>query len=338
MKTRILLFISLLTLSIGAQAREPVWDANKVELVSQKLAEGVYAVYEKDAEVKAPKGIPMATSGGIIIGDMGVMLVETMLNERLHKQMMALVDAITDKPVLYAVNTSHHGDHAFGNYYLPPSTRIIQHSQGRERFDHRFEEDRKMMLGIMGEGRGIEAIRPRGGDILVEPEGSIRIDLGGRKVLIKDFGFAQTGDDLFVWLPAEKVLWTGNPVVAEAPALPWLLQGRLVESLETLEKVRDFIAPDSTVVPGHSRPTTSAVLDWNIDYLRYIRTAVSDGLARGWAQGKITTSTQAEHYQGYALFQWVHFGLNLPAAYNDLSRSAVSKTAQTKQTVQGVSE
>ena len=325
MKIRILIIAALLILSVGLQAGEPVWDANKVELVSLKLADGVYAVYEKGADVKGPKGLPMATSGGIIVGTKGVMLVETMLNERLHKQMQDLVREITDKPVLYAVNTSHHGDHSFGNYYLSPTTQVIQHSKGRQRFDHKFEEDRKMMLGIMGEGRGVEVVQPRGGDILVEPMGAIQIDLGGRKVFIKDFGFAQTGDDLFVWLPVEKILWTGNPVVTEVPGLPWLLQGRLIESLETLEKVRDFITPDATIVPGHGRPTTAAVLDWNINYLRYIKSAVSDGLAKGWDQGKIIAETQGDQYKGYALFNWVHFGLNLPAAYNDLKPSAPEK-------------
>lgn len=319
MKTRFLLALLLLVSSLGAQAQKPVWDANKVNLVSQKLTDGVYAIYEKGADVKAPKGIPMATSGGIIIGEKGVMLVETMLNKRLYKQMTDLVAELTDKPILYAVNTSHHGDHAFGNYYLPESTQVIQHSQGKARFDTRFEEDRNLMLGIMGKGRGVEAIKPRTGDILVNPKGSVTIDLGGREVFIKDFGFAQTGDDLFIWLPEEKVLWTGNPIVAEAPALPWLLQGRLLESLETLEKVRDFIDADATIVPGHSRPTTSAVLDWNIDYLRHIKSAVAIGLDKGWNQGKITSATQAEQFQGYALFQWVHFGLNLPAAFRDLS-------------------
>lgn len=321
MKTRIPMIMVLLILSAGVQARDPVWDANKIELVSQKLADGVYAVYEKGADMKGPRGLPMATSGGIIVGTKGVMLVETMLNERLHNQLMGLVKEITEKPVIYAVNTSHHGDHSFGNYYLSPTTHIIQHRLGRERFDQKFEKDRKMMLGIMGEGRGVEEIQPRGGDILVEPKGAIQIDLGGRMVFIKDFGFAQTGDDLFVWLPAEKILWTGNPVVAEIPGLPWLLQGHLVESLETLEKVRDFVTPDATVVPGHGRPTTTAVLDWNIDYLRYIKTAVSDGLAKGLDQGEINSQTQAEKYKGYALFNWVHFGLNLPAAYNDLKPS-----------------
>lgn len=327
MKIRILLSSLFLILSFSVQAQKPVWDANKVDLVSQKLADGVYAVYEKGADIKAPKGIPMATSGGIIIGDKGVMLVETMLNKRLYKQMTALVTELTDKPILYAVNTSHHGDHAFGNYYLPESTQIIQHSRGKARFETRFEEDRNLMLGIMGKGRGVEAIKPRSGDILIKPEGSVTIDLGGREVFIKDFGFAQTGDDLFVWLPEEKVLWTGNPVVAEAPALPWLLQGRLLESLETLEKVRDFIDSDTTVVPGHSRPTTSAVLDWNIDYLRHIKSAVASGLDKGWNQGKIVAATQAEQYQGYALFKWVHFGLNLPAAFRDLSPAGVNQTS-----------
>ena len=32
-------------------------------------------------------------------------------------------------------------------------------------------------------------------------------------------------------------MWTGNPVIATKPSLPWLLDGHLVETLSTLRKV-----------------------------------------------------------------------------------------------------
>ena len=63
-----------------ANAQEPVWDGNKVVLQSEKIADGVFAYYPTDAQQLSQEGKPVATSGGFIIGDKGVLLIETMLN------------------------------------------------------------------------------------------------------------------------------------------------------------------------------------------------------------------------------------------------------------------
>ncbi len=60
-----------------------VWDAGAVQLEYAKLAPGVYAYYPTDASEKNPKGYPVATSGGFVVGDKEVLVVESMVNKRL---------------------------------------------------------------------------------------------------------------------------------------------------------------------------------------------------------------------------------------------------------------
>ncbi|CAF3066943.1 unnamed protein product [Rotaria sp. Silwood2] len=76
------------------------------------------------------------------------------------------------------------------------------------------------MLQNFGQGRSIEEIKPRTGNILVSSGSRIQIDLSSKLVDLIDFGFGQTGDDLFVWKLQSKVMWTGNPIVASKPKLP----------------------------------------------------------------------------------------------------------------------
>ena len=52
-----------------------VWDAGAVKLEMEKLAKGVYAFYPTDAREKNSKGYPVATSGGFVVGDKGVLVV-----------------------------------------------------------------------------------------------------------------------------------------------------------------------------------------------------------------------------------------------------------------------
>lgn len=306
--------------TVSVHANEPVWDANKVVLKNQKLADGVYAYYPTNAEEYQAKGLPVATSGGFVVGDKGVLMIDTMLNKRLNAQVQKLVRDVTDQPIAYAVNTSFHGDHSYGNMYLPEGTKIIQHQVTKDYIDNHFEADTQFMMQNFGQGRGIEEIKPVDADILVGSGSTLTLDLGGRGVEIIDFGFAQTGGDLFIWEPQSKTMWTGNPVIATKPSLPWLLDGHLVETLGSLTKVYDFLPDDAKVVPGHGAVMTKDDIKWHIDYLSAVKTGVQKAIDDGLTLEETVKTVTLPEFQGYALYPWVHPSLNIPAAYRDLKK------------------
>ena len=122
--TTLLLSAGLGLASLGsATATEPIWDGNKVQMQSEKLSDGVFAYYASDARELNARGGAAATSGGLIVGTKGALLIETMLNKRMNQQVQDLSRKLGGKPLIYAVNTSAHGDHSFGNMFLPASTR-----------------------------------------------------------------------------------------------------------------------------------------------------------------------------------------------------------------------
>ena len=319
-KTLATLTLTALFTSNIVIANEPVWDANKVVLTSEKLDKGVFAYYPEGAKKMQEQGKPVATSGGFIVGDKGVMIIDTMLNKRLNQQVQDMVKTKVGKRIKYAVNTSAHGDHSYGNMYLPNDTIIIQHSNTQKYVSKNFKADTGFMIKNFGKGRGIEEIVPKTGDILIEKSGKIKIDLGGKFVEIIDFGFAQTGGDLFVWEPASKVLWAGNAIVAPKPALTWLLDGHLVETLATLQKVYDFLPNDARIVPGHGSVMAKEDIKWHIDYLATVKKQVQAAIDEGLTLEQTVEKVKMPEFGGYALFGWVHPGLNIPAAYNDLSK------------------
>lgn len=307
--------------NVNANENEPVWDANKVILTSEKLDEGVFAYYPIDAKELEKQGKPVATSGGFIVGDKGVLVIDTMLNERLNEQLQKMVKIKAGKPILYAVNTSFHGDHSYGNMYLPKDTTIIQHNHAKAYIDKHFKADTEFMIQNFGKGRGIEQIKPVTGDILVGKGGKITVDLGGKSVDIIDFGFAQTGGDLFVWEPQSKVLWTGNPIITVKPSLPWLLDGHLIETLTSLKKVYEFLPKEARVVPGHGSVMAREDIKWHIDYLEAVKKQVQAAINDGLSLEQTVAQVKMPGFSGYALFGWVHPGLNVPAAYRDLSKA-----------------
>jgi glyoxylase-like metal-dependent hydrolase (beta-lactamase superfamily II) len=306
------------------QQDAPIWDPNDVTLTRQQLGPNVYAVIPARASEQVPAGIPAATTGGFVVGDRGVLAIESMINERLARQMLGLIREVTDRPIRYVVNTSYHGDHSYGNHFFPASTQVIQHEATAAYIEDHFEKDVAFMSKHFA-NRGLREIEPRPADVRVPDGETLTIDLGGETVEIKQFGFAQTPGDLFVWVPSAQTMWMGNALIADAPAIPWLLDGGHVESLASMRRVRNFLPPDAKVVPGHGAVTDVRGVEDHIDYLAAldaeIRRAVDAGMSLEDAQKQV----HVDAYRDYAIYGWVHSQLNVPQAYQ--ARSTAPKAA-----------
>ncbi len=295
-----------------------VWTPNAVVLKSQRLSDRVFAVYDRSADSGSAKGIPSATSGGFVVGENGVLLVESMINRQLFCQMIALVQAETDKPITHVINTSSHGDHSFGNTFLPSGVHVVQHQRTAEYISAHFQQDVAFMKMNFGTDQGLDEVRPVAADTLVTDSTPYRLDLGGVEVEARYYGFAQTGGDLFVHVPSAKVVWTGNPLVAAKPAVPWLLAGHAQEVGATLSQVRAVLPADTLVIPGHDHPTGPQGFDFSIDYLKTLRSEVAAAAGRGLSVDQTVATVTMAPFQGYAIWDWVHKVVNVPATYGEL--------------------
>ncbi len=301
----------------------PIWDGNKVELKLHKVADGIYAIQPTTVETETTKGIPQATSGGFIVGEKGVMLIECFLNKRLFDQQIKLIRSITNKPILYAVNTSDHGDHCFTNYLLPQTTIIIQNEFAKENLAKNFENIKQFMVMLFGKDRGIENVKYRLADITIAKNNNLKVDLGAGKIVeLINTGTAQSPADLFVWVPSAKVFWAGNPFIAESPTIPWLFDGFFLEPTDNLKKMYDFLPDDAIVIPGHGRITTKAGIKYTIDYVQALKQNVEEAVRKGLTLEQTQQNvTMKEYDKGYTLFNWLHFNFNVPNAYKDISNS-----------------
>ena len=71
-------------------------------------------------------------------------------------------------------------------------------------------------------------------------------------------------------------------------------------------------------MPGHGPVTNIETIKWNIDYLNTVEREVKGAIADGLSLEDTVARVKLPDFQGYALFDWVHRSLNVPAAYNDL--------------------
>src|SRR3989337_4317045 len=82
-----------------------------------KLAEGDYGFIGKEG----------ATNSGFVVTGEGVVVIDTQGPKDLALLLKKRIREITAKPVLYAINTTFHGDHTFGNQYFTEAKEIISH-------------------------------------------------------------------------------------------------------------------------------------------------------------------------------------------------------------------
>jgi len=239
-----------------------------VELVPKELAPGVYALM-------SPR--PPVDNSGFVVGERGVLVIDAHINGAMARQIQAAVRQVTDKPILYLVNTNFHGDHTFGNYAFPAETRIVAHRLTAERMRH-FDEEKVLMNEAVNRDPAVLAdVRLRMPDLTFDD--TLKLDLGGRSVELYHFGFGNTPGDTVVYVPEAKAAWTGNLVLGgDMP--PFLLEGHPEEFLMTLANFARTLDV-RTIVPGHGPLTTAKALATDLDYLATLIQSMRESVAAG---------------------------------------------------------
>ncbi|MEC4018570.1 MBL fold metallo-hydrolase [Streptomyces sp. H27-D2] len=256
-----------------------------------------------------PDGGWCLNNAGFISDGESTLLVDTAATER---RALLLRQAVLDSGAplpRQVVNTHHHGDHTYGNGVFAPEATIIGH-----------EACRREALKV---GRQLHAIWPSVdyGDISITPpavtyQDSLTLHVGDIEVRLIHPGISHTVGDTLVWLPEQRILFTGD--LTFNGGTPFVLMGSLSGSLRALDRLRALDA--LIVVPGHGPVTDPGVYDRAERYLRY----VADLAERGYAAGRTPLETAREadpeaFAEFAALPESERLVANLHRAYSELA-------------------
>ena len=75
------------------------------------------------------------------------------------------------------------------------------------------------------------------------------------------------------------------------------------------------------IVPGHGATLGRDGFDWQIAYLRALIEGVRRSVGRGDSLDAAKEAVGLPAFADYALFEWVHYEVNLPAAYEEARAS-----------------
>ena len=238
----------------------PPLDPTGVRLEARRLAPGAYALVSNR---------PAVDNAGFVVGERGVLVIDAHINGAMARQIQDAVRAVTDKPILYLVNTNFHGDHTFGNYAFPAATTIVAHRRTAERMRDFEQEKRLMLRTVNGDPTVFADVELRLPDAVFDRY--LRLDLGGRVVELHHFGPGNTPGDTVVYLPEAKLAWTGNLVVG-AGTIPPIFEGGAATYLKTIARFAASLEVE-TIIPGHGAPAGGAILG---RYMAYLSQLIGD--------------------------------------------------------------
>lgn len=184
---------------------------------------------------------------GVVLGDAGVLLVDTRISHRQAAETLADLRTITQLPVRVVVNTHGHSDHCFGNHVFRPAE-IWGHDRCVAMIRTTGERQRA------GAAAALPDLAPELAEVILDPPDrtfaesvTIEIDPGGRSVELLYLGRGHTDNDIVVRIPDAGVLFAGD--LLENDATPFFNDGFPLDWPGTVERLVEIAT--GIVVPGH---------------------------------------------------------------------------------------
>jgi glyoxylase-like metal-dependent hydrolase (beta-lactamase superfamily II) len=239
----------LLTL---AQSRDRVGEV-------QELAKGVYF-----HQGNLDKG---HCNQGWVVFEKFVLVIDGNFPEG-AEEVITKIRSMTDKPIRFAFDTHHHGDHMYGNkVWVDAGAVPIAHEgvieEARKYEPGRWEEEAKVRKDLQESELVLPVIRYP--DRMVFDDGTMRVEL-------LHFGVAHTHGDGWAWLPKERILFTGDAAV-NGP-YNFVGDGNIAEWIDTLNEARKL--DPRTVGPGHGPLSDGSVLADQQAFFEELRTLVAE--------------------------------------------------------------
>ena len=201
-----------------------------------ELADGMYARLHENL-----------TNAGIIIGDEGVMIIDSLRMPSFARDLKDDVKLITDKPIKYVLDTHAHWDHSWGNEEFPDSTIIGHKNCYLEMTDPDWNSEWRSKITSSNDPWSSEANLVNITPPNLTFETSMSIYIGGRELEILHLGKAHTSGDIFIHVPSEKLVFTGDVIQKER--VPYLVDCYANYWLDTDDRVSEL--PINKFVSGH---------------------------------------------------------------------------------------
>jgi glyoxylase-like metal-dependent hydrolase (beta-lactamase superfamily II) len=276
-----------------------------VEKDPREVADGVYVI---------PDGrVPLVPNVGIVVGDRAALVIDTGMGPRNGATVRSHADPLAAGRQMFLTLTHFHPEHGYGAQAFAGDAVTVynraQLDELRAKGAGYVELFKTFGAPVAAELEGVELVEPE-----IVYDGTAKLELGGSRALLRDWGRAHTLGDQTVFLPEQRVLFTGDLVEERCFAIfPWFppddvdVDGhRWIEVLEELERLDPAI-----VVPGHGDVGGPELIATAREYLELLRDETArladEGATEDDLAAELDRSLRALH-PDWAQPEWIAFG------------------------------
>ena len=281
-----LLFLTLTAFHLASYSQETInTDTHRLE----KVADGVYFA-------TGAGDIYTMSNALIIERDNDVVIVDSHITPAAGRALLSSIESVTDKPVTTLINSHFHYDHSNGTPAFGNNIEIIGHEVTYEKLtedpenEHTFQssltrfdntvsrlqaaldnssdnDDRDQLQRELAYWQRHVAAQSE--IVFTPPTQTLRDKMtlyrGGREIQLHYFGRAHTGGDLAIYLPAEKIVFTGDMMLG---GISYMGDGYVAEWADTLQGLKGLDI--ELVLPGHGPSFT------DIEHISHVQAYYKD--------------------------------------------------------------
>ncbi len=217
----------------------------------------------------------------------GVVVVDT---PQLPTRAVAMrAEAESHGPIRYLINTEHHVDHIFGNYWFKGAGTVVEHRGLYDNFmvvTPDLDPFAYALEAIPTDDPGAASIIPDRDTYYADPNKGTIVFTGDLTLRVGDHTFnllhtpGHTPGQIAVHVPEERAVFTGDTIFSECQT--WLMTSNVDQWLEALERIRQLDV--DYLIPGHGPVQTIKYVDTQRAMLLDWKSAVADAVARGWSR------------------------------------------------------
>jgi glyoxylase-like metal-dependent hydrolase (beta-lactamase superfamily II) len=208
-------------------------------------------------------------NSGVIVLDKGVIVVDAKTSAAGGKELLDDIAKITPKPVSTVILTHSDGDHVNGLAAFPAGVKVIAHENNKK------EQETALAAG----GRGAPPADHLPSQVITKNEETLTIE--GVQFQLRHWAPAHTSGDLVVYLPAEKIVFTGD-IIATQMADPLIHLEKNGSSEGWIATTKGIVALDADqFVPGHGDIQAKAAIQKRLTDAEAKRAKIKELVAEG---------------------------------------------------------